>query len=132
MVGIEANPSFELLALNVTLNGLSNVRLLRVAAGDRRGNCRLLPTIQNTEAANLDLAPFQEYGRTYDSPERLSVEMNHLDDVVTEREFDLIVTDIEGSEAIALRGMPEIIANSQSLLLKFLPHHLENVAQNRS
>lgn len=131
VVGVEANPhTFELLALNVTINDLSNVRLLKVAAGDRKRMVDFFASYHNTGGSKVILGAVpQVWAYTYDSPERLSVEMNRLDDVITEREFDLIVMDIEGSEAIALQGMPEILASSRSLLVEFLPHHLENVAQ---
>ena len=36
--------------------------------------------------------------------------------------------DIEGSEFFALKGMEKTLQRVRSLIIEFIPHHLENVA----
>ena len=45
---------------------------------------------------------------------------------------DMIIMDIEGAEYLALKGMQECLAASNSLYIEFIPHHLQNVADVNS
>lgn len=67
VVGVEANPhTFELLALNVTINDLSNVRLLKVAAGDRKGMVDFFASYHNTGGSKVILGAVpQVWAYTY-------------------------------------------------------------------
>ena len=47
---------------------------------------------------------------------------------LSDTSFDLVLIDIEGSEYFAMRGMKEILTNTKTLIVEFLPHHITNVA----
>mgnify|MGYP003343559987 CR=1 FL=1 len=65
----------------------------------------------------------------YDNPEVVEVLGLSLDQLELAKEkYDLIFMDIEGSEYFALLGMQNILLNSKTLIVEFLPHHLERVA----
>lgn len=40
----------------------------------------------------------------------------------------MIIMDIEGAECFALKGMQQTLAESKSLYIEFIPHHLQNVS----
>ena len=68
------------------------------------------------------------YMYTYDNPEVIDVEAHSLDNYLSNTSFDLVLIDIEGSEYFAMRGMKEILTNTKTLIVEFLPHHITNVA----
>ena len=43
-------------------------------------------------------------------------------------EIDLMVMDIEGSEYFALLGMKKTLQKTTTLIIEFIPHHLNNVS----
>ncbi len=45
-----------------------------------------------------------------------------------DRQFDLVVMDIERSEYYAPQGMERILTSRNCLIVEFVPHHLSNVA----
>ncbi len=51
-----------------------------------------------------------------------------MDDLLGDRQFDLIIMDIEGSEYFALLGMQRQLARARALAVEFLPHHIKDVA----
>jgi hypothetical protein len=64
----------------------------------------------------------------YDNPKKISIRAVSLDRYLKEKNFDIIVMDIEGSEYFALQGMQEILSQCKLLAVEFLPHHLKNVS----
>jgi FkbM family methyltransferase len=91
--------SYERLAGNVRLNRLVNVRLLRVALWDRRGNAFLRHAADPGRNSLSEAEPARASSET--------VSLRKLDDVLDEQQIsrvDVIKLDIEGAEAPALRG----------------------------
>lgn len=128
VTAIEANPdTFSLLQMNIDLNNLRNVTAIQIAANDVGGTIDFVMNRDNSGGSKrLPLSrPFKYF---YDKPEILPVAAGRLDDVIEEKNFKLILMDIEGSEYFALKGMPEIISNAHILVVEFLPHHLAEVS----
>lgn len=128
VVAIEANPqTFDLLRLNVMLNGLSNCRVIQKAAGSR---VELIEFVQNrANPGGSKRKPVVELADYfYDNPKIVQVEAAPLDDLLAGEEFGVVLMDIEGSEYFALQGMQRILATTAVLQVEFLPHHLRNVA----
>jgi FkbM family methyltransferase len=128
VVGIEANPeTFELLKMNLALNGISNARVLSLAASDKRGDLEFLLSRTNSGGSKIRPAvERQEF--VYDDPKIATVNAARLDDVLCGQSFDLVLMDIEGSEYFALLGMQNILAEARNLVIELLPNHIENVA----
>jgi FkbM family methyltransferase len=128
VVAIEANPhTFELLQLNVGLNGLKNCRAIHKAAGNRSEQIEFVMNRANTGGSKRKPL-VSEPAYFYDNPEVVKVEAVPLDDLLPGEIFDVILMDIEGSEYFALQGMQRILASAAVLQIEFLPHHLRNVA----
>ncbi len=127
VVAVEANPhNFELLQLNVMLNGLNNCKLICRAASNRAESLDFLLNRVNSGGSKRN--PMENWLYFFDSPEVVKVEASRLDDLLPQEVFDLVVMDIEGSEYFALQGMQRILAYASTLQVEFLPHHLKNVA----
>ena len=129
VIGIEANPrTFGLVHDNAVLNGCKNLTLHQLAASDSDGEIAFL--MSRTNSGGSKIAPArEEYRYRYDRPERVQVQTRRLDDVVVDRSIDVIMMDIEGSEPMALRGMPRILRECTHLVIEFVPHHLRDVSQ---
>jgi FkbM family methyltransferase len=130
VVAVEANPStFELLRMNVLLNGLQNVEIHNFAAGDRNGEVSFLASALNSGGSGLDIGVRDRWAFINGKPRKIDVQIKRLDGVFPNEHFDLIVMDIEGSEALALRGMGGLLARSGGLLVEVFERHLRNVAK---
>lgn len=128
LVAVEPNPaSHALLKTNLLLNDIKNVELLNIAASDEPGSIEMLISTANSGGSKR--VPLRARGiYRYDSPERIRVSAERLDDVLAGRAFQLVLMDIEGSEYFALRGMQKLLTNCRVLAVEFLPHHLRDVA----
>lgn len=127
VVAIEANPrTFELLKMNVALNGAGNCETIRTAVSDRRETINF--QLGRNNSGNSKRSPrIREYLDYYDKPETIAVDAVRLDDLFPGKTFDLIVMDIEGSEYLALKGMPEILERSGTLIVEFMPQTMRSV-----
>ncbi len=128
VTAIEANPqTFKLLQLNIELNKISNCEIFNIAASEK---FETIPFLLNTVNSGGSKRKPQTDHRwyNYDSPEEILIDAVPLDDYLKERLYDVVVMDIEGSEYFALKGMPEILSNANTLIIEFLPHHLKNVS----
>ena len=128
VVAIEANPkTYELLSLNLRLNNIENVVSHNIAASEKT---EIITFFLNTvNSGGSKRAPKQSHFMyEYDSPERVEIQAHALDTHLSNHAFDLVLMDIEGSEFFALKGMPKILQECNSLIVEFLPHHLRNVA----
>ena len=131
VIGYEANPqTFELMQMNIQLNGLKNVRVYNYAVGDKDGEVEFLMNVANTGGSKIK--PRKErFIYTFDKPSVVSVTMKAVDEHVASENLpaaDMIVMDIEGAEYYALKGMQKMLAESRSLYIEFIPHHLRDVA----
>jgi FkbM family methyltransferase len=108
--------NFDLLRMNVELNGYSNVTLIPKAVSDISGTGRLY------------LAKHKGDGRIFDSHdgrESIPIDTVRLDDFFHgyQRSIDLIKVDIQGAEPAALRGMTKLIERHPQvrIILEFWP-----------
>ena len=62
-------------------------------------------------------------------PDTVTVPMKRLDDAFPGQSFDLIIMDIEGSEALALAGMPDLLSRCNGLVVEIVDHHLNRIAR---
>jgi hypothetical protein len=69
-----------------------------------------------------------KYYYFFDNPDKTEVEMKKFDKIAKDKQFDLIVMDIEGSEYFALKGMSESLEKCKYLQIEYVPHHLEDVS----
>ncbi|HUN55576.1 MAG TPA: FkbM family methyltransferase [Smithella sp.] len=127
VVAIEANPSTcELLKINIMLNSAGNCRAVNIAANDQDENIDFLLSKVNSGGSKR-VPKIKENMYYYDDPQTISVKACRLDKFLEEKNFDVVVMDIEGSEYFALLGMQDIISRCKMLSVEFLPHHLKNV-----
>ncbi|MCH1612503.1 MAG: FkbM family methyltransferase [Flavobacteriales bacterium] len=128
VVAIEANPNnFKLLQTNVKLNNTDNIIIHNIAASDKKENIKFqLNTVNSGGSKRVPIN--NHYIYTYDNPEVIDVEAHSLDNYLSNKEFDLVLIDIEGSEYFAMKGMADILAQTKTLIVEFLPHHITNVA----
>ena len=128
VVAIEANPNnFKLLQTNVKLNNTSNITLHNIAASDKKETIKFqLNTVNSGGSKRVPVT--NHYMYTYDNPEVIDVEAYALDTYLSNEDFDLVFIDIEGSEYFAMQGMADILGQTKSLIVEFLPHHITNVA----
>ena len=128
LVAIEANPSnFKLLETNVKLNNTSNITLHNIAASNKKETIKFqLNTVNSGGSKRVPIN--NHYMYTYDNPEVIDVEAYSLDNYLSNNKFDLVLIDIEGSEYFAMQGMKDILSQTQTLIVEFLPHHITNVA----
>jgi FkbM family methyltransferase len=128
IVGIEANPrTFKQLRLNVLMNQCHNVRVFNYAASDAQGSIEFVMNRANSGASKrMPLVHNQAY--FYDNPEVTRVPSVRLDDLLPNELFDLVFMDIEGSEALAMRGMPRILQSAKVVFSEFYPFMVREVA----
>lgn len=128
VVAVEANPrTYDLLVKNIALNNAGNCTPLHIAANDREEELEFLLSRANSGGSKR-VPRTRKFMYYYDDPETVSVKAARLDDCLDEKDFDLVVMDIEGSEYFALQGMKAILSNVNALAVEFLPHHLKNVS----
>lgn len=127
-VAIEANPNtFALLKTNLALNGIANCETFNVAASDKEGTMEFL--LSRVNSGGSKMAPKKDrYIYRFDKPERILVKSSPLDALIENKDFDLVVMDIEGSECLALAGMQGILAKTKTLAVEFIPHLIKDVA----
>ena len=128
LVAIEANPNnFKLLQINIKLNDISNIIAHNIAASEREEKIQFqLNTVNSGGSKRVPVN--NHYMYTYDNPKVIDVEAHSLDNYLPNNNFDLVLIDIEGSEYFAMQGMSNILANTKTLIVEFLPHHITNVA----
>ena len=127
VVAVEANPAtYDLLTTNIALNSASNCQAINIAASNKEESIEFL--LNRANSGGSKRAPKIKWLYYYDNPETISLKAVSLDDYLEEKDFDIVVMDIEGSEYFALQGMQKILSNCRILAVEFLPHHLKNVS----
>jgi len=128
VVAIEANPrTYGLLVQNIALNSVANCTAINVAASDKDEEIKFLLSRANSGGSKR-VPRNKEYMYYYDNPKEISVRAVSLDEHLEEKDFDIVIMDIEGSEYFALKGMQSILSKCKFLMIEFLPHHLRNVS----
>ncbi len=128
LTAIEANPNtFELLELNTQLNDIKNITTHNIFANDSKEKVQFLLNTVNSGGSKRKPKK-SNFLYDYDDPEIIELESHKLDDYLDNKNYDLVLIDIEGSEYFAMNGMPQILNNCKTLVVEFLPHHIQNVA----
>jgi FkbM family methyltransferase len=128
LVAIEANPkTYELLRLNVLINGCTNLRAYDVAANHKEELIQFVMNAVNSGGSKR-MPKFRDQAYFYDTPEVVTVHGVRLDHFLDSADFDLVFMDIEGSEYFAFLGMQTILSRARTLIVEFIPHHLSRVA----
>jgi len=128
LIAIEANPhTFRLLQMNLRLNDITNQDAHNLAASDKIEDIKFLLSRVNSGGSKREPLKKEEI-YYYDKPETISVPAVPLDKLLASKNVDFVLMDIEGSEYFALKGMPNILAQTRAIQVEFLPHHLKNVS----
>jgi FkbM family methyltransferase len=128
ITAVEANPwTFKLLKANIAMNDAANITALNFAASDKSG---MLSFVANTDnsGGSKRMPVTRDHMYFYDNPSVIEVPAECLDDKIRERNFGLVLMDIEGSEYFALKGMQDILRSTRAIFIEFLPHLIKNVA----
>lgn len=110
--------NLPLLRKNVAANGLSNVKVLGVAVGDKEGSAQLFIADRWSDNA-LANTIFPSPGR-----KRVTVPMRTLDAIVAEERLsriDLLKIDVEGAELIILAGARAALAMTKHVVMELHP-----------
>ena len=124
----EANPEiFELLKTNIFLNNVKNSYIFNIAISNKKGHLNFLQNMVNVGGSKIE--PLNSnYNYIYDKPNKIKIKCDKLDNLVLEKDIDLIFLDIEGSEYFALEGMTKLLTRTRYLIMEFIPDHLKNVS----
>jgi FkbM family methyltransferase len=115
IVAFEPNPpTHRLLEMNLALNGLTGVKLHRLAVGDSEGSIRF--TQNRLNSGNSRVSQTGE----------VVVAMTTLDSALESdaSRVDLVVMDTEGFEVRALRGASRTLARTRYLYVEYAPEQL--------
>jgi FkbM family methyltransferase len=116
VLAFEPSPNnHRLLLMNLKLNQLEGIVVRNVALADSPGTMQFSENSINTGNSRIDAVKG-----------RLQVAVDTLDRCVPPdwQSIDLIVMDIEGSEAAALRGAAAALAKTRRLYVEFAPQQL--------
>lgn len=132
LVALEPNPrAFEMLQLNVAMNGCENVVLANFAANDKEEMLDFVVQYANSggsgRTAVHDVAWQKEEGNE-SKIEHIQVPAAPLDKALSDYRFDLVFMDCEGSEYFAFLGMQRILSEAQALIVEWAPSFLQDVA----
>jgi len=129
VVGLEPNPAvFDLLKLNLKINDITNAECFDFAAAERDGVAEFLTSSYNSGTSKIRRGEVEKLSYDVGRYQSLEVRTRRLDDAFSDRHFDLIVVDIEGSESAALAGMPMLLRNASFLSLEVMPDHISKLA----
>jgi FkbM family methyltransferase len=124
----EANPhTYDLLHKNLLINEVANVSLFNIAVAEKTGTLEFLASLDNSGGSKR-MPKNKADGYFYDQPECIEVRCELLDNVIPNKNIDLMFVDIEGSEFFAFQGGQKTLRNTNVLVTEFIPHHLKNVA----
>jgi len=110
-VGFEPQPElFKILAANLCVNGLANARCLNIALGETSGSVEL-PPLNYDQPANFGAVSLIGAGGG-----GVSVELRTMDEMSFLPQPGFIKLDVEGMEAMVLRGGRSTIKKSRPIL----------------
>ena len=111
----EADPgNFELLSINLKLNGRINVQAFNQAVGSKEQQIGIARNKLNTGNSSV----------TDVNHSQTTVQMVRLDAVLPDQCIDLLVMDIEGYEPQAISGLGVLFDKVQKLYMEFAPNQL--------
>jgi FkbM family methyltransferase len=124
VIAIEADPDVVARASrNIALNGLVNVRIISAAASERAGETRLYrPSPWDTNRARASLIH-----HPYLTGVKTTVPVVTVDDICSGAPVALIKIDVEGLEALVVRGAAETIGRyAPAVIFDYAPALLED------
>ena len=118
VVAVEAAPGTrQLLQRNVALNGFRNVTVIDAALTDHEGSVEFADEPEGSGTAGIQVFP---------RGAARSIRATTLDTELGDTPVRLVKLDIEGAEALALRGADRLLSNQRpQLVLEVEPDHLE-------
>lgn len=116
--------NFSLLARNVTVNGLSNVVVERVALAATAGERQLY-----RDRENLGNMSFSERNVTQGRlGGNIVVPATTIDNYFSNRKVDFLKVDVQGAEGLVLAGARKILMRDRpKFVMEFWPYGLKNV-----
>lgn len=112
VLSIEADPeNFSILQRNILLSSLCNVTAMNIAISDTTGSTELYLGDASNVGTNSLAIPFNSSGRS------ITVQTKTLDDVLKVQgitQVNLVKADIEGAEALLLKGGGSILESLNS------------------
>lgn len=127
VVAIEANPiTYKFLTTNILLNSVTNCRAIEIGASNKDEIMGFLLSRSNSGGSKR-VPKIKDSFYYYDNPKEISVRAARLDNYLNEKDFHMVLMDIEGSEYFALQGMQKILSRCRLLVVEFIPHHLKNI-----
>lgn len=116
ILAYEPSPrNFQLLRMNLALNGIEGATLINTALGDRAGKIQFTENSINTGNSRVASADGE-----------ITVSLDTLDRTIPAdwAAIDLIVMDTEGSEVAIMRGAQASLATTKNLYVEFSPEQL--------
>lgn len=114
VTAFEPSPhNHRLLSMNLALNGLSEVSVHHLAAGDTEGVLRFTENRINSGNSRISAAG------------EVEVKVARLDSILTDaRRIDLLVMDTEGFEVRAMRGATDTLSRTDYFYVEYAPEQL--------
>ena len=129
--------NFKYLKKNLELNGYSQVAAHQAAASDKRGKTKLFICEYETGHHTINQSGgIKAYRPEREVNESNFVEINtvSLDEIFAGKEdlIDVMKIDIEGAEALAIRGMDKILSKNKKLkiFMEYFPMLIKNMGSN--
>ena len=125
VIAIEADPRlYRTLKHNISCNSLDHVETIQVAAADRKGTLRMAGYVETD--GNWGISRLLGQSEPVDSATDFDVNTDSIDNLLDERlveTVDVLKMDIEGAEALALRGMEVGLRRGRykAILIEFHP-----------
>jgi FkbM family methyltransferase len=118
--------NFEILKKNVTANKLKNVVLIKAAAGEKKGEMRLIKDKENFGNHRLKSLSAKAASPIEEREKLEKVSVIRLDDIFEKERVDLIKIDVQGWESAVIEGAKNIIKrDSPTLFLEYWPEGMK-------
>ena len=113
VIAIDPHPeSYACLQKTIERNGLTQVTSFNVAVGDGKRSVELFVTDENKADSRI----YDDAGRREKIPTKM-IDLDHLLAENAIHHVDVIKMDIQGAEALALKGMSRTLAENQRLVV---------------
>ena len=123
----EPNPStYRLLDLNIKLNQIRNMTCHQIGAWSSSTEIEFVQNIDNSGGSKRLPRKF-DFDLRYDDPQIIKVPVVAVDGYF-DKNFDVVIMDIEGSEYEAIKGAFKILQSTRVFACEFFPRHLSDIA----
>lgn len=132
---IEANPDFKkYIEKNVSSSKLNNTEIIMSAAGNDTGTISLYINMSNggdNRVFNPELISDPVGYQVMNVKEVVSVPLDTVDNLVKDRDIDLVLIDCQGFDHNVVRGMKNIIKSSNpKIVVELEPTFTESLGEN--